>query len=155
MISPVADKDLLNHHAFLLKQALPGLGQPAESYETALMHMAQAVIAQTNDHRLARESKIADSLAPTLLSAKFKNTLPILMDYLQVQDELDLPLLWHQWANSNKRQEFSVLRELLETFSRGPEAYYNMSLVVSSKLIQDLLAFNFAGDTQEDLKSGL
>jgi hypothetical protein len=77
------------------------------------------------------------------------------MEYLQVQDEADLPLLWHQWANSNKRQEFSVLRELLDTYSRSPDAFYNMSPVVSAKLIQDLFSFTFVGDSQEDLKTGL
>jgi hypothetical protein len=77
------------------------------------------------------------------------------MDYLQVVDETDLPLLWHQWANSNKRQEFSVLRELLDTFSRGPQAFYNLSPVVSAKLVQDLLSFTFLGESQDDLKSGI
>jgi hypothetical protein len=102
LVSPVADRDLINHWTLLLKQALTGLGQPAAGLEVALMQMAQAVVAQTNDQRLAREAKATEAMIPTLPSSKFKNTLPILMEYLQVQDEMELPLLWHQWANSNK-----------------------------------------------------
>jgi hypothetical protein len=117
--------------------------------------MAQAVANQTTDQRAAREAKVQEANQPTLPSAKFKNTLLILMDYLQVHDEATLPILWHQWANSNKRQEFSVLRELLDTYARGPEAFYNMAPVVLAKLVQDLLSFTFVGDSQEDLKSGL
>jgi hypothetical protein len=137
LLSPVADRDLILHRSLILKQALPGIGQPAEGLEVALLQMANAVVAQTNDQRLAREVKANEAALPTLPSAKFKNTLPILMEFVQVQDETDLPLLWHQWANSNKRQEFSVLRELLDTYSRSVEAFYNMSPVVSAKLVQD------------------
>jgi hypothetical protein len=155
LVSPVADSDLILHRDAQLKQALPGLGHTPANLETALLQMAQAVATQTNDNRLARETKAAESLLPTLPSSKFKNTLPILMDYLQVVDETDLPLLWHQWANSNKRQEFSVLRELLDTFSRSPQAFYNLSPVVSAKLVQDLLSFTFLGESQDDLKSGI
>jgi hypothetical protein len=155
LVSPVADKDLLNQRAALLKQALPGLGQPTVGLESALLQMAQAVVMQTNDQRLVRDAKAAEALQPTLSSTKFKNTLPILMEYLQVQDEQELPTLWHQWANSTKRQEFSMLQELLDTYSHGVEFFYSMAPVVSAKLVQDLLSFTFIGDSQEDLKSGL
>lgn len=73
------------------------------------MQMAQAVVVQTNDQRITHEAKVNEAMLPTLPSSKFKNTLPILMEFIQVQDEMELPLLWHQRANSNKRQEFSVL----------------------------------------------
>ncbi len=155
LVSPVADSELILHQSTILKLALPGIGQPSEGLEAAIVQMAHAVVAQTTDQRIARESKAAADQTPTLPSAKFKNTLPILMDYLQVRDEIDLPLLWHQWANANKRQEFSVLRELLDSYSRSAEAFYNMSPVVSAKLVQDLLSFTFVGDSQEDLKTGL
>jgi hypothetical protein len=137
----VADKELAVHRASILKQALPGLGQVPMGLEAALLQMDPA--------------KAVEAIQPTLPSAKFRNTLPILMEILQVHDEADLPLLWHQWANSNKRQEFSVLRDFLDTYLRGAEAFYNMSPIVSAKLVQDLLSFTFAGDSQEDLKSGL
>jgi hypothetical protein len=150
LVAPVADKDLISHCMSLLKQALTGWGQPTESLESALCQMAQAVLTQTNDNHVARDARAAEAQQPTLPSAKFKNTFPILMDYLQVRDEIELPPLWHQWANSNKCQEFSVLRELLDTYSRSAEAFYNMALVVSAKLIQDLLSFTFSADTQED-----
>jgi hypothetical protein len=155
LVAPVANKHLIVHRTTLVKQALPDLGKPAECIETVILQMAQAVVAQTNDHHLARDARTLEAQQPQLPSAKFRNTLPILMDYLQVQDEADLPPIWHQWAKSNKRQEFSVVRELLDTYSRLAEAFYNMAPVVLAKLIQDLLSFTFVSDSQEDLKSGL
>jgi hypothetical protein len=155
LISPVADKDLLAHRAMAMKLALPGLDEPPTGLTTALLQMATAVVAQTNDQRLAREAQANEEATPTLPSAKFRNTLPILMDTLQVQDEMDLPPLWHQWANATKRQEFGVLRELLDSYARGPDSFYSMAPVASAKLIQDLLNFTFAGDSQDDLKTGL
>ncbi len=77
------------------------------------------------------------------------------MEYLQVPDECNLSTLWQQWANATKRQEFSILRELLETYARSAESFYNMAPVMSAKSVQDLLSFTFVGDSQEDLKSGL
>jgi hypothetical protein len=69
--------------------------------------------------------------------------------------ERDLPLLWHQWANSFKRQEINVLRDVLEAFTRTPDAFSTIAPVVSSKLVQDLLQFYLAADTVDDLQSGL
>jgi hypothetical protein len=155
LLSPVADQDLIQHRSFTLKLALPGLGQPAEGLESALFQMANAVVAQTIDQRMARELRTNEAQLPTLPSAKFKNTLPILMDFTQTQDELDLPLLWHQWANAPKHQEFGVLRELLDNYSRSAESFYYLAPVVSAKLVQDLLSFTFMGDSQDDLKTGL
>jgi hypothetical protein len=139
----------------LLKTALPGINQPPGGLEAALMQMASAIAAQTNDQRAAREHKQAVDLQPTLPSAKFQNTLPILLDLLQVPDEVELPPLWHQLANATKRQEFGTVKEMLEGFARGPETFYYLAPVVSNKLVQDLVTFTFVGDSQDDLKTGL
>jgi hypothetical protein len=155
LVSPTADRELLSNRQYHLHLALPGLAQPAASLESALMHMASAVVAQTNDNRLAREAKANESLLPKLPSAKFHNTLPILLDYLQIMDERNLPTLWHQWANSNKRQELTVLQDLLDTYARGNEAFSYVAPVVSPKIVQDLLSFTFTGTSPEDLKTGI
>lgn len=155
LVAPAADKDLIMHRNLALKLALPGIHQPSNGLESALYQMANAVAAQTSDQRLARETRANEALLPVLPSAKFRNTLPILMDFCQVHDELELPQLWHQWSNASKRQEFSILRELLDSYARGPEAFYHLAPVVSAKLVQDLLSFTFMGDSQDDLKSGL
>jgi hypothetical protein len=155
LLAPAADKDLLSHRSLALKTALTGLGQHPLGLEAALAQMAAAVAEQMNDQRLNREARAAEANQPSLPSAKFKNTLPILMEFAQVQDELELPPLWHQWANATKCQEFSILRELLETYSRSPEAFYYLAPIVSAKLVQDLLTFTFIGDSQDDIKTGL
>ncbi len=77
------------------------------------------------------------------------------MNVVQVHNELELPPLWHQWANASKQQEFSVLQELLDTYPCGAEAFYYLAPVISTKLVQDLLSFTFMGGSQDDLKTGL
>lgn len=68
---------------------------------------------------------------------------------------MDLPLLWHQWANATKRQEFAILKDLLESYSRSAEAFYYLTPVISNNLVQDLIMFTFARDSQDDLKTGI
>jgi hypothetical protein len=151
LIAPAADKDLIVHRNDVLKQALLGLGHTSQGLETAIYQMANAMMMNTADQRI----KANEALQPILPSTKFKSTLPILMDYLQIGNEMDLPQLWHQWANASKRQEFRVLREILEAYARGPEAFSHLAPVVSAKLVQDLLMFTFIGDSQDDIKVGL
>jgi hypothetical protein len=153
--TPPADEELLTQRLQFLHQLLPGLTAPPQSLETALTQMAAAIVTQTNDSRLVREQRAATELEPKLPSEKFTVTLPILLEYLQVADERHLPSLWHQWANCKKRQEFQVLRDALDAFARGPTAFISTVPVVTAKLVQDLLSFNFVSDSADDFKMGL
>jgi hypothetical protein len=153
--APAADELLLNHHLSVLNQFLPDLKAPVPGLESALSQMATALIAQTNDGRVAREQRRADEEAPKLPSEKFGVLLPILLEYLLIPDEQDLPELWHKWANSNKRQEFHVLKDSLAAFARSNEAFCTTSPIVTAKLVQDLLSFNFVGDSADDISTGL
>jgi len=155
LIVPPADALLLEHRATALATALPGRAQMGATIETALLTLAQSVAAQTNDVRLAREAKAAEQRQPTLPSAKYRNTIGILMEYLQVNDEATLPELWHQWANSDKRQEYTILKELLDACARIPGSFSTLAPVVTPKLLQDLRTFTFLADSQDDLKTGL
>jgi hypothetical protein len=153
--APLADQALLNHRQQLQKVVLPALYQPAESLELAITQMAAAVTMNTNDSRLAREEKMARALLQKLPSDKYTATLPILLDYLEIADEADLPDLWHRWANCTKRQEFMVLTEQLQSYSRSPDAFTTISPVVTVRLVQDLQNFIFVSDTLDDIKTGL
>jgi hypothetical protein len=117
--------------------------------------MATALLTQTNEQILLREQKAAAALEPALPSAKFTVTLPVLLEYLQLTDERELPILWHKWANCKKKQELQVLRETLEAFARSPQAYSPSVPTVTAKLVQDLLNFSFLGDSADDIKLGL
>ncbi len=81
LIAPTADKDLILHHNQILKQALPGLGQPTLGLKAALFTMGNAMMAQTTDQKIAHETRANDALQPILPSMKFCNTVPILMEY--------------------------------------------------------------------------
>jgi len=153
--APPADEALLTQRHSILHQALPGLAAPPQALETALSQMATALIYQTNEGRQVREQKAAEALEPKLPSSRFEVTLPVLMEYLQVTDERQLPNIWHQWANCAKKQDLQVLRDALDAFARSPEAYSSSVPIVSARLTQDMLAFNFVGHSADDVKGGL
>jgi len=155
LYAPPADEALLQHRHDILHRALPHLTAPAASLETALNQMAVALIAQTNDSRAAREQKTAQDLEPKLPSSRFTVTLPVLLEYLQVADERNLPDVWHRWANCTKRQEVQVLRDSLDSYARSAQAFSTAVPVVTTRLVQDLLTFNFVGQSTEDIQSGL
>jgi len=155
LYAPPADEVLLSHRAQVLHLMLPGLLATPANLETALTQMAAAIITQTNDTRISREQKLAAEMEPKLPSSKFTVTLPVLLEYLQLTDERHLPDIWHKWANCSKRQEFQVLREALEAFSRTPHAFSSTVPIITAKLVQDLLNFNFVGDSADDIKMGL
>ncbi len=153
--APTADESLLTQRHAILHQALPGLAAPPQALETALSQVATALIYQTNDGCQVREQRAADALEPKLPSARFAVTLPVLMEYLQVADERNLPDIWHQWANASKKQDIQVLRDALDAFARSPDAYSSSVPIVTAHMTQDLLAFNFVGHSSDDVKGGL
>jgi hypothetical protein len=154
LVAPPADEALLTHRLQVLHALLPGLTAPPQSLETALSHMATAILTQTNDNRVIRDQRTAEDLEPKLPSKRFSVTLPVLLEYLQITDERLLPDVWHKWANCTKKQDFQVLRDTLEAFARSTQAFSTTVPVVSAKLVQDLLSFNFVGDSADDTKLG-
>jgi hypothetical protein len=153
--APLADETLLNHRHSFLQKTLPGLSVPPQALETALTQMATAIVAQTNDNRQAREQKTAEDQEPKLPSKKFEVTLPVLMGYLLINDERNLPQIWHQRSNCSKRQESQVLRDILDALARTPEAYSSAVPIVTAWLVQDMSSFNFVGHSTNDIKCGL
>jgi len=152
---PLADHHLMNHRMTMLKQALPYLNQPTETLELAITQMAAAVTHNTNEQRLARDERDAKEKAPKLPSDKFNRTIVILLEFLQITDEANLPLVWHDRANCMKQQELQILTERLYAFTCSTEAFSTCAPVVSPKLIQDLLNFVFVSDSPDDTKTGL
>jgi hypothetical protein len=92
---------------------------------------------------------------PKLPSDKYTVTLNILLEYLEIADEQQLPKLWHNWSNCTEKQEFQVLTELLQAYTHSPEAFTSTPPVVTAKLIQDLKNFLFVSESIDDLKNGL
>jgi hypothetical protein len=117
--------------------------------------MAAALTSQTNDTRLAREQKAMLEATPKQPSDRFTVTLPVLLDLLLNQSEANLPPLWHRWANCTKKQDVQVLQETLDEFARSHKAFSTGVPIVMLCLVQDLLAFNFMGQSADDIKTGL
>jgi hypothetical protein len=155
LTAPLADQDLIQHHHRLHKVLLPALFQPAENLEFAITQMAAAVTQNTNESRRVHEEKVAQATEPALPSKKYKAMLHILLEFLEVPNEVDLPPLWHSWANCNKRQEFSVLTDQLHLFACGPNTFSPNSPVVSICLVQDLQNSIFISEALDDIKTGL
>jgi hypothetical protein len=56
-----------------------------------------------------KEERQHATTALKLPSHRFKTTLPLLLNTLLVEDEDDLPPLWHQLANADKKQDFLII----------------------------------------------
>ena len=74
---------------------------------------------------------------------------------LDVEDEGQLPEFWFTLAATPKKQEFSVIRKLLEAHSRSPQAFINNAPIPSPKLVSDLTTITFVADHPDDLKMGI
>jgi hypothetical protein len=155
MVAPPADESLLAQRNRILHTLLPGLSAPPQTLELALNHMAAALIAQMNDTRQARDQKAALEQEPKLPSSRFMVMLPVLLEYLQIPTEDDLPDLWHRWANCTKKQEVQVLRDVLDGYARSADAFSPLVPIVTPRLVQDLLSFTFLGQSANDIRTGL
>jgi hypothetical protein len=153
--APLADEQLITHRLRILKTVLPGLYQPPQALEQAITQMAVAVTHNTNETRIAREEKAARQAEPELPSDRFTVTLAILQNYLQIGDEVNLPPLWHKLANCTKKQDFNDLSEMLHAYSRSQEKFSSCAPIVSTKLVQDIINFNFVSETLDDIKTGI
>jgi hypothetical protein len=153
--APLADEQLITHRLRILKTVLPGLYQPPQALEQAITQMAVAVTHNTNETRIAREEKAARQAEPKLPSDRFTVTLAILQNYLQIGDEVNLPPLWHKLANCTKKQDFNVLSEMLHVYSRSQDKFSSCAPIASTKLVQDIINFNFVSETLDDIKTGI
>jgi hypothetical protein len=155
LVVPLADEALISHRLRLQKQVLPGMYQPAETLERAITQMAVAVTQNTNENRIAWEEKAARQAEEKLPSDRFKVTINILQEYLQTPDEGNLPPLWHKFANCTKRQDFNILSEMLQAYSRSGDAFSSCAPIASPKLVQDLINFVFVSESTDDIRTGL
>jgi len=156
LASPIADQDLVSHRSTLLFQALPALRhQQDPGLNTALVQMAHAVASQANEAQTARLARELERDQPTLPSTKFSLLFPSLKRYLGVEEEAQLPEFWFSLASAKKKQEFSVVKEALEAYSRSNATFYNLAPVPTPKLVSDLVTVNFVADHPDDLKTGI
>jgi hypothetical protein len=155
--NPPADEDLLHHRGRITKLLLPGLSKLSDGIKNALTTMATAIVQQTDEVRTAREIKQLQDDIPKPPSAvdKFKHTLHILMRLLMVDDEDNLPILWHEWANCGKKQEMAILKHLLENYAQGATQFISKTPIITPKLVQDIISFSFVGERRDDVSTGL
>jgi hypothetical protein len=74
---------------------------------------------------------------------------------LNVQEEAQLPEFWFQFAAAKKKQEFSVMREALESYARSAQAFISMAPIATPKLHSDISTVTFVADHYDDLKTGI
>jgi len=150
------DKDLADHRKLLLNSALPYLEDPQDpGLNSAIIQMANAVASQAAEAQTSRLAREIERDQPTLPSSKFSALFPVLKNLLNVRDEGDLPEFWFALAAATKKQEFSVVRESLDAFSRTPQAFINSAPIPTPKMVSDLTTITFVGDHPDDLKSGI
>jgi hypothetical protein len=64
-------------------------------------------------------------------------------------------LLWHEWANCNRKQELAVFRDLPDSYAQSPRRFVAKSPIISPKIPQDIVSLNFIGDHRDDVNIGL
>ena len=153
--SPFSDEDLLAHRATVLNQFLPNRSAPAQGLEAALTHFVMAVTTQATKDRNARFARDLECEQPTTPGTKFGMLLDSLKKMLNVQEEPELPEFWFQFAAAKKKQEFSILWEFLESYSRSEHAFINMAPIATPKLHSDLSTITFVADHHDNLKTGI
>jgi hypothetical protein len=156
LVAPFVDQDLANHRQILLHNALPNLYDKNDTgLNAAIIRMANAVSSQADEAHTARLAREIERDQPTLPSSKFNLLFNVLKSLLNVQEEAELPELWFTLAAATKKQEFSVVREALDAFSKSEQAYINTAPIPSPKLVSDLTTITFVSDHPDDLKTGV
>jgi hypothetical protein len=156
LVSPFVDQNLADHRQMMLYAILPALKpQQDPSLNAAIVHMANAVATQATEAQTARLAREIERDQPTLPSTKFAALFSTLKACLNVNEETELPEFWFTLAATPKKQEFSVIRDLLEAFSRSPHAFLNTAPIPSPKLVSDLSTITLVADHPDDLKTGL
>jgi hypothetical protein len=117
--------------------------------------MAKAVSDQAEEAHSARLAREIAKDQPILPSAKFSFLFTTLLALLNVREEAELPEFWFNLSSASKKQEFSIIRESLDAFSRSDQAYVNTPPIPTPKLVSDLTTLTFVGDHTDDLKTGI
>jgi hypothetical protein len=156
LVSPFSDQDLSRHRNALLYQHLPALRHsPEPSLNAAIVQMANAVATQATEAHTARLAREIEKDQPILPSARYSALFSVLKNLLNVRDEAELPEFWFTLAATPKKQEFSVVREALEAFSRSDQAFTNSAPIPTPKLVSDLTTITFVSDHPDDIKTGI
>jgi len=155
LVAPFLDEDLIMHRAHVLNMMLPNRAAPATGLEAALTQFANAVITQTNEVRTARLARDIERELPTTPTAKFGMLMESLKNLLAVQEEAELPDFWFQFSAAKKKQEFSILRECLESYARSEHAFVSIAPIATPKLHADVATVTFLADHHDDLKGGI
>jgi hypothetical protein len=152
--SPFLDQDLVNHRLPFCN-VLRGLQPQAPGLETAIVQFATAVnsqVAESQTTRLIRELERDQSTTP---SVKFDMLFDSLLNYLNVATEQELPDFWFRFATAKKKQEFGTVRDALEKYARGPQAFGPFAPIPTPKLLSDFSSITFVGEHADDTKTGL
>jgi len=156
LTAPFLDEDLSLHRDLILHNMLPALQEPNDpGLNTALVQMANAVANQAAEAHTARLAREIEKEQPTMPTTKFNALYNNLKAYLNVTEDDSLPDLWFTLAASSKRQEFSVVREAPDAFSRTDLAFINIAPVPTPKLVSDLTTITFVSDHSDNLKTGI
>jgi hypothetical protein len=155
LIAPFLDEELSVHRSTLLYNAPDLKSQSDQGLNSAIIQMAKAVSDQAQEAHSARLAREIAKDQPTLPSTKFSSLFTTLLALLNVREEAELPDFWFSLSAASKKQEFSIIRESLDAFSRSDQAYVNTPPIPTPKLVSDLTTLTFVGDHIDDLKTGI
>ena len=134
---------------------LPAL-RPREGRGDAGLQAQLALLAAAGGRAaLLTEGEKADR-GPKTIREAYKETFPVLLRYNRVDQVEEVAPIWARLANSHKSEHHTILQQefakVCTTRGLAPELHCP---VVTTKLKQMVLSFNFAGTGPDDLASGM
>ena len=116
-------------------------------------HFAAAMAAALAN-RLGRNSEKSDVITPQLPSAKFRGLLPLLLKICEVENEIHLPLLYHELANCFKHEQAQVVQHRFTIGAAQESIEHSQIPVATTQIVALITRCDFVGNVT-DLNTGL
>lgn len=135
---------------------LPALRAREPGGEALTAHLARTLLAAGGGGPAFRDEGETGEKGPKTVREAFKETFPLLLRFNRVDQVEEVAPIWARLANSHKSEHQIILQQefakVCTARDLAPELHCP---VVTTKLKQMVLSFNFTGAGPDDLASGL
>jgi len=150
LTTPMMDMELHTFRERIVNQDLTGRLNQLLGVQDSILQLA-AVVA---DNTTKTISLVAEEKAKTP-SKLWPQTLPILMRYLELTTEAELPSIYDKLAKAAKQERRIVLQQAFTAQANNPTAFCVQPIVVNLNLAKCLQDFDFVASDPDILNQGL
>ena len=150
LTTPMMDVELYNARERIINQDLAGRSNQLLSVQDSILQLA-AVVAENTNKTI---SLVAEEKAKTPAKV-WPQTLPILMRYLDIETEAELPPLYDTLAKAAKHERRTVLQHAFTAQANVANAFCCQPIVVNLNLAKCIQDFEFVASDPDILNQGL